>query len=186
MSKQLSAKQLAFIEHYLMCWSAGEAAKRAGYSPKTAYAQGPRLLKDAEVSRAVDERLGQLKASADEVLMRLTSHSRGSMDDFIKGETIDLEQARKLGVMHLVKRYKVTTTTDGKDFEQHKVELELYDAQAATVQLGRALGVFAADQPPPPGVIINNQIAVIGLKAVDYRTSIQPLAPLEDQDAIQK
>jgi phage terminase small subunit len=147
----LSNKQRAFVEHYLMCWNATEAAKRAGYSEKTAYAQGHRLLKNAEVQAALAERIEGLKAGADEVLLRLASHSRGSMDDFIGSmDRIDIEKARTLGVMHLVKRIKQRTTTisksQGEDIETHEIELELYDAQAATVQLGKYHRLFVDRQ----------------------------------------
>ena len=141
-------RQRAFIEHYLANWNATAAALQAGYSPKTAYSQGGRLLKNVEIQSAISERLKELQATADEVKTRLTSHARGSMEDFISvtGECLDLERARDKGVLHLIKKFRVTTTTisksDGEDIETHRVELELYDAQAATVQMGRALGVF--------------------------------------------
>lgn len=142
----LNNKQRAFVEHYLICWSATEAARRAGYSDRTAYAQGPRLLKNVVVKGEIQARIGELKATTDEVLLRLASHSRGSIEHFLKGETIDLEQARARGLMHLVKKIKVTTTTIvndvGEGIETHRQELELYDAQAATVQLAKILGQF--------------------------------------------
>lgn len=142
MKTTLTAKQRAFVEHYLQCWNATEAARRAGYSAKTARQQAARLLSNVYVQAEIAGRIGELKASADEVLLRLASHSRGSMEDFISGESIDLDKARQRGKLHLVKKFKVTTTTDGESFETHRVELELYDAQAATVQLARILGQF--------------------------------------------
>ena len=45
----LNEKQKAFCEHYAACLNATEAAKRAGYSEKTAYSIGQRLLKKAEI-----------------------------------------------------------------------------------------------------------------------------------------
>ena len=143
----LNNKQRAFVEHYLAHWNASKAAHLAGYSEKTAYAQGSRLLKDAEVQGAITERLKDLQAGADEVLTRLTAHSRGNMDDFLSPMgLIDLVKAREQGVMPLVKKVKQRTTTvsksDGEDFESHEIELELYDAQAATVQLGKILGQY--------------------------------------------
>src|SRR3990167_9329890 len=134
---KLTPKQRVFIEQYLTCWNATEAARRAGYSPRTAQEQASRLLSNVIVSSAIDARISELKAGADEVLLRLASHSRGTMEDFIRGETVDLMQARDRGKLHLVKKFKVTTTTimdkDGNGVETHRLELELYDAQAATV-----------------------------------------------------
>lgn len=49
----LNARQLAFAENYA-CWgNATKAAKAAGYSQETAYAQGHRLLKVAEIQAAI-------------------------------------------------------------------------------------------------------------------------------------
>lgn len=51
----MNAKQARFVEEYLVDLNATQAAIRAGYSEKTAYSQGQRLLKHAEVSRALAE-----------------------------------------------------------------------------------------------------------------------------------
>ena len=118
----LNNKQRAFVEHYLTCWNATESARRAGYSVKTAQEQGSRLLSNVIVSAAITARLKDLQAGADEVLTRLTSHSRGNMDDFLSPMgMIDLIKARDVGVMPLVKKIKQRTTTvskaEGEDFE---------------------------------------------------------------------
>ncbi len=185
----LTNRQRVFVELYLTLWNATEAARRAGYSERTANEQAARLLAKVSVREAIEKRVTEHKATADEVLMRLTSHSRGTMDDFLNGfGLIDIQQARERGVMPLIKKIKQRTTTiskeSGEDIETHDIELELYDAQAATVQLGRALGVFAADQQPP--IVVNNNLAVIGVRAVDYRAGLADLAPgpISDSDAL--
>ena len=50
----LNPRQKSFVEAYT--GNATEAALQAGYSPKTAYSHGQRLLKHDEVSRAIRER----------------------------------------------------------------------------------------------------------------------------------
>jgi phage terminase small subunit len=50
----MTHKQKAFVEHY--AGNATEAAIKAGYSRKTAYSQGERLLKNVEVSAAIKNR----------------------------------------------------------------------------------------------------------------------------------
>jgi phage terminase small subunit len=148
---KLTPKQRAFVEHYLQCWNATEAARRAGYSVKTANQQGPRLLVNVGIQAAVDARLDELKMGADEVLTRLASHARGSMDDFIGSmDRIDLDKARNRGVMHLARKLKQRTTTisksQGEDVETHEIELELYDAQSALALLGRHHKLFVDRQ----------------------------------------
>ncbi len=146
MSK-LTTRQRVFVEELLQCWVGSEAAIRAGYSKHTASEQAARLLSDVRVKAQIERRISELKATTDEVLLRLASHSRGTMDDFIGPlDRIDLERVRQRGKMHLIKRLKEKTTTisksGGEDIETHEIELELYDAQAATVQLGKLLGMY--------------------------------------------
>lgn len=50
----MTARQRAFIEAY--AGNATEAAKAAGYSDRTAYSQGQRLLKNVEIAAAIQER----------------------------------------------------------------------------------------------------------------------------------
>lgn len=128
-------------------FNATEAAKRAGYSEKTAQEQGSRLLSNAMVRGYVDARLEKFKMGVDEVLGRLSAQARATMDDFIGSmDRIDLDRARERGVMQLVKKLKQKTTTfsdsKGNDTEVHDIELELYDAQAALVHLGRHHKLF--------------------------------------------
>ena len=54
---KLTAKQQAFVDAY--AGNATAAALAAGYSPKTAYSQGQRLLKIAEVQDAIKAREAQ-------------------------------------------------------------------------------------------------------------------------------
>lgn len=143
----LTAKQQAFVEHYLQCWNASRAARLAGYSEKTAYSQGARLLKNVEVQAAISARLDELKMSADEVLLRLADQARATMDDFLDPERkdVDLARAAERGKLHLVKKFSRST---GK---VETVSIELYDAQAALVQLGRHHKLFT-DRTEIPGL----------------------------------
>lgn len=52
-SMALTPKKARFVEEYLVDLNATQAAIRAGYSTKTAYSQGQRLLKDVEVAAAI-------------------------------------------------------------------------------------------------------------------------------------
>ncbi len=49
----LTSKQQRFAAEYLVDLNATQAALRAGYSAKTAYSQGQRLLKNVEVAKVV-------------------------------------------------------------------------------------------------------------------------------------
>lgn len=55
----LTPRQSRFVAEYLVDLNATEAAKRAGYSAKTAHSAGPRLLENVEVKREVDAALAR-------------------------------------------------------------------------------------------------------------------------------
>lgn len=117
-----------FIHEYLQCWNAAEAARRAGYSEKTARQIGAENLTKPDIRAAIDERMRLLAMSADEALFRLSQHARGSMEDFVDVETntIDLNKADKAGKLHLVKKFTHTKTDKSEN-----ISVELYDAQSA-------------------------------------------------------
>ena len=58
---KLSARQELFCLEYIRDGNATQAAIRAGYSPKTAYSTGQRLLKNVEVRARIDELMADLQ-----------------------------------------------------------------------------------------------------------------------------
>jgi phage terminase small subunit len=77
----LNARQQRFCDEYLISGNATQSAIKAGYSEKTAYSHGQRLLKDVEIKSYIEERMTEIKsekiATAEEVLQYLTSVLRG-------------------------------------------------------------------------------------------------------------
>lgn len=77
----MNEKQKRFCDEYLIDCNATQAAIRAGYSPKTAYAIGEQNLKKLELKAYINEQLEQLHnkktADAQEVLEYLTAVMRG-------------------------------------------------------------------------------------------------------------
>jgi phage terminase small subunit len=57
--KELTPKQKRFVEEYLVDLNATQAAIRAGYSAKTAYAIGEENLRKPEIKAAVDEAMAK-------------------------------------------------------------------------------------------------------------------------------
>lgn len=139
----MNTRQTVFVLEYLQCWNASEAARRAGYSEKTAGSIGEENLKKPEIAAAIKRRITDKAVKADQVLLLLGDHARGSMADFITIETngawaFDFLKAQALGRLHLIKAIKTT---------RYGTELELYDAQSALEKLGKALGVLANAAP---------------------------------------
>lgn len=85
---KLSPKLQRFIDAYLETWNATEAARIAQYTwPEK---QGSRLLKRPYVKDAIRKRLDEAAMPANEVLTRITQHSRVSMGDFLLYKEISL------------------------------------------------------------------------------------------------
>jgi phage terminase small subunit len=137
----LSNKQRIFIEEYLRCWNATEAARRAGYSETSARVIGHENLTKPDISEEIQRRIDDQAMSANEVLCRLADQARGTIEDYISFNhaphptfTLDLDKARQRGVLHLIKKLKYNS--DGYP------EIELYDVQAALVMLGKHHKLF--------------------------------------------
>lgn len=83
----LNAKQAQFVREYLIDLNATQAAKRAGYSDATAYSQGQRLLKDAEVAASLEiamaKRAGRTEITADNVLRELWAIGQANPNELI-------------------------------------------------------------------------------------------------------
>tara|TARA_R100000365_G_C2748380_1_gene79772 strand:+ start:5369 stop:5977 length:609 start_codon:yes stop_codon:yes gene_type:complete len=77
MSKKLTPKQQRFVEEYLVDLNAAAAARRAGYSAKTARQIGERLLTNVDIQEEVQAlmqaRQQRTEITADRVLRELAS-----------------------------------------------------------------------------------------------------------------
>ena len=83
--KNLTKRQIDFVQEYMKTNNVRQSAIKAGYSPKTASVQGSRLLTNVKVSayiQAITERLESDKiADIEEVMQYLTSVMRGEKKD---------------------------------------------------------------------------------------------------------
>ncbi len=78
--KKLTNKQRAFCREYMIDLNATQAAKRAGYSKKTAYSMGQRLLKNVEIQKFLkklqNKQEKRASMNADEIIERLERIAR--------------------------------------------------------------------------------------------------------------
>ena len=118
----LTPKQKAFADYYIQTSNATEAAKKAGYSLKTACAIGNENLRKPEIKSYIAERIAEADrnriADADEVIRFYTSVMRGEVKDQF-GLDASLSDRLKAGDS-LMKRYAVTA-------EKNKAALEKLD-----------------------------------------------------------
>ena len=123
---KLKPKELVFAEEWLKTTNATQSAIKAGYSARTAYSAGNRLLKKVDVRQYIDERLAEMKesiiADTNEVMQFLSSTMRGDIpDQFGLDPALNdrIKAAELLG-----KRYKMFTDKQeisGADGEPIKV-----------------------------------------------------------------
>lgn len=103
----MTPKQKKFCEYYLQSGNAADAARKAGYSPKTADAIGRENLRKPTISAYIAERMGnqdkKLVADADEVLRFYSAVMRGEVKDQF-GLDASLTDRLKAGDS-LMKRY---------------------------------------------------------------------------------
>ena len=134
--KPLTNKQRAFIEHYLQCWNASLASRKAGYRGASNRI-GTRLLSNVVIQDAIKARMAEIEMQSDEVLNRLGQMARANIGDFVivddSGSVTGLnaDMVREFG--YLIKRLEV---------DPDKIKIELYDGQAALVQIGKHLQLF--------------------------------------------
>jgi phage terminase small subunit len=130
----MKKKQRVFVEEYLQCWNASEAARRAGYNPKAAPFTSHRMLKNVNVAAAIRERLEEKRINADEVLVRLTEQARSEQTKYMLPDgSIDLARLLAEGKGHLIKSIKEN---------KYGKQIEFHDAQAALALLGKFHSLF--------------------------------------------
>ena len=82
---KLTPKQAAFVDAYIETGNASEAARRAGYSDKTAFRTGQENMQKPAITQAIAARQAEIrsKRTADitEVMEFLTSALRGEVTD---------------------------------------------------------------------------------------------------------
>lgn len=155
MSK-LTAKQQLFCSEYLKDLNATEAAKRAGYSPKTAYSIGHENLKKpeiaAEISARRDELLESNQVDTANVISEISKIAFANMLDYIRVTSagdpyIDLSQLTRAQAAAIA---EVTTEDfivgrgdDARDVR--KVRIKLVSKADALEKLCKYLRLFVQD-----------------------------------------
>lgn len=116
----LNRRQKAFVNYYLKSWNATEAAKKAGYSEKTAASIGYENLRKPEIKAYIHERTHardtQIVADADEVMAFLTSVMRGEVKDQF-GLDATLTDRLRAGA-DLMKRFAAGEAPGGSDKQE--------------------------------------------------------------------
>lgn len=117
----LTRKQRLFVHEYIVDMNATQAAIRAGFSEKTAYSQGSRMLKNVEVKQAIEEawrdKIRRADINADDVLRLITRGAYADIRDFVnlRSEQMDILHGGDTFDGQLVTEVSEETRTFGEE-----------------------------------------------------------------------
>ena len=145
---KLTDKQKRFVDEYQVDLNATAAAKRAGYSEKTAYSMGQRLLKKVEIQAAIQKRQaklrGKLEITQERVLEELAAIAFANGTDFASINRNGLVRLVPTDDLPEDKKKAVASIKEG----QYGTEVKLHDKVKALELLGKHLGVFDSGNGP--------------------------------------
>ena len=147
----LTVKQERFVEEYLVDLNATQAAIRAGYSSKTAYAIGQQNMKKLEIQTAIqeamDKRSKRVEVTQDRVLLE---YARLAFFDPRKlfmenGKPKDINQldddtAAALVGLDVLEEYE--GAGESREFVGYTKKYKLANKLGALDSLGKHLGMF--------------------------------------------
>ena len=155
--KELTAKQKAFVQEYLIDLNATQAAIRAGYSEATANEQASRLLANVNIQKAIQKAMARREKrtniTQDMVLQELAKIAMLDIKDFLSFRTektvVGTSEDTGEPVMdytHVV-QMKDSDDIDGSLFSEiqlknGELKFKLYDKVKALELCGRHLGMF--------------------------------------------
>jgi len=142
----MTPKQRRFVEEYLVDLNAAEAARRAGYSKRSAPQQGCRLLSDVAIAAAIAKaqmaRAARTGVTADRVITELAKVAFGDPRRLLSWgpEGVVLRESDELTEAEaaLVSEVSETRTATGGTRR-----VKLHSKVKALTALGRHLGLFA-------------------------------------------
>lgn len=194
---KLTPRQQRFVEEYLVSLNATAAARRAGYSAKTAEVQGPRLLGNVRVRAAVDAAMAKRGERAlvtgDEVvaeLRRLAFSRIGKIvrwgDGMAVKDAVTGEERIANGVALIASADldddTMAAVSEVRQARDGSLSVKMHDKKGALVDLGRHLNLFN-DRPVkfdlPPIETASDLVTALG--AIAQAVARGELTPSEAQ-----
>ncbi|HEM5080812.1 TPA: terminase small subunit [Streptococcus suis] len=140
----MNDKQIRFADEFIKLGNATQAALNAGYSEKTSYSQGQRLLKNVEVKEYINKQMQELHKinimQAEEALSILSDIARGKRDEevlILNPTTGKVERHTKKAdnatvikaITEILKRYPTAKQSEKLELEIEKLKSQLTEAQ---------------------------------------------------------
>lgn len=116
--KTMMQRKAEFVSHYMITKNATESARRCGYSEKSAYNQGYRLMRDDDVQKMLSMEQRELKErhlkEHDDIIERLKEEALGDVAGHTGGS--------RLKALELLMKYY------GMIDEKQKIEVNMSEA----------------------------------------------------------
>jgi phage terminase small subunit len=141
----LTTRQERFVQHYLALGKGAEAARRAGYSPRSASAIADKLLTTPRVAAAIScanaARAKELSIDAERVLEEFAAIAFSDLRHLFDWDETGLRLKQDLVLDRATTSAIAAIEAQGKG-EGQRVKVRLHDKMKALVQLARYLGLF--------------------------------------------
>jgi phage terminase small subunit len=122
----LNDRQQRFVNEYLIDLNATAAAKRAGYSEKTAHSQGPRLLENveiqAELRKAQQKTINKLEITREDIVNDLIKIKEDNIDEWPPHALKALEMLNKMLGYNEPEKSEVTVRQEPPLFSDEDLE----------------------------------------------------------------
>lgn len=151
---KLTAKQIRFIDEYLVDSNATQAAIRAGYSEKTAYQIGAENLRKPQIKAEIERRQKDLQrrteVSQERVVKELARVAFANATDYahVETRTVEKSDGAEASFQMVVLRDTAELSADqcaaiaGIKQGANGIEVKLCDKMKALELLGRHIGIF--------------------------------------------
>jgi len=141
--KKLTAKQEKFCYEYVIDLNATQAALRAGYSEKTAYSSGSRLLKNVEIQKFIQTLQADLEKTAGITALKvLKEHKKIAFSDtsMIREGWMTLKAYKELPkeIKDCIQEVATRETKYGNE-----IKIKFYDKQKSLDSISKILGFEA-------------------------------------------
>lgn len=146
--EKLNPRQKAFVREYLKCRNGAEAARRAGYSKKTAHEQAAQLLAKLSISRLVKANEEKVQAEFEvtqaSIIRELAAVAFGNV-----GEVVD-EDGRIVGDGRILAGFSKSSSR-GDESDSDSFSVSAHNKVKALELLGKHVGMWRPVKDDPDG-----------------------------------
>lgn len=149
--RKLTAKEERFCYEYCIDFNATQAALRAGYSPKTAYAIGAENLRKPKIQKRIKEKQDNLAETAGISALRIVtehskiafSHAGKFRDGWMSLKDFEGLTEEEKACIQEVQTKETTKVINDMEITEVYVKVKLYDKQKSLDSLSGILGFNA-------------------------------------------